>query len=197
MDSEFEDQSRKCSSLKDLRNAATRYPDFQSTALDSVSHVKLLLLKLFERLELKENKFQGFCPASSSEIDKLWAQLQDIDSTILPNDSMTKAAIEKKTDLKRLIQHSCVQRHYFFVIKKCGSTACTINFANPRDFYRRCLALSTVFQIQYLVRTVITNPLIMFWAPKQTILTAHLFKRRHTETEDPSFHSKHPACQEH
>ncbi len=126
MDSEFEAQSGKCSSLKDLRDVASRYPDFQSSALDSVSHVKVLLLKLFERLDLKGKKFEGFCPASSSDIDELWAQLQEtVDSTITPDVSMTKAVAKRKPDLTRFIEHCCVRRHYFFVVKKCGSTVCT------------------------------------------------------------------------
>lgn len=55
MDSEFEAESAKCNSLKYLRNAASHYPDFQATALDSVSHVKVLLLRK-AGAERKEDK---------------------------------------------------------------------------------------------------------------------------------------------
>ena len=51
--------------LVGLKDATGHYPDLQSTALDSVSHVKVLLLKLLERLELIGH------PASSSELNEL------------------------------------------------------------------------------------------------------------------------------
>ena len=65
----------------------------------------------------------------------------------------------RKSELKKFIQHCCVHQHYFFVVKKCGCTICN----TPT---RRCWALSRVSQIQYLLRTVITNPSVTVWAPK-------------------------------
>ena len=52
-DAEFEAQAAKCNSLTALREAAERMPNFRSSALDSVAHVKSLLVMLLERLELK------------------------------------------------------------------------------------------------------------------------------------------------
>ena len=43
-------------SLAALCEAAERTPGFRSSALDSVAHVKSLLVMLLERLELKGNK---------------------------------------------------------------------------------------------------------------------------------------------
>ena len=57
MDDEFEKTAQRCKSLKDLRKKATESADFKSMAIDSVSHVKSLLARLFGRLELKEEKF--------------------------------------------------------------------------------------------------------------------------------------------
>ena len=126
MDSTFEAESAKCKNLKDLRSAANRSPEFQSSAFDSVSPVKVLLCKLFERLELKGKKFQGFVPASSSDIDELWSQAQEIDSTLGPDIPLTKATAKLKPELVKWIEHCCLQRHYFFEIKKCGISTCTI-----------------------------------------------------------------------
>ena len=42
MDDEFE-EAHRCNSLKDLRAAAVRNPNFSSTICDSMSHPKVLL----------------------------------------------------------------------------------------------------------------------------------------------------------
>ena len=52
-DTEFEAQAAKCNSLAALHEAAERTPGFRSSPLDSVAHVKSLLVMLLERLELK------------------------------------------------------------------------------------------------------------------------------------------------
>ena len=50
MDDLFEGEASKCNSLKELRDAASWKPDFRDTALDSVSHVKVMLTQIFKRL---------------------------------------------------------------------------------------------------------------------------------------------------
>ena len=53
-DDEFEAEAKKCTSLTTLRDAAKRQPEFRTAALDSIAHVKLLLVMLLERLEVSK-----------------------------------------------------------------------------------------------------------------------------------------------
>jgi len=49
-DDELEAEADKCKSLATLRDAAKRRPEFRAAALDSIAHVKSLLVMLLERL---------------------------------------------------------------------------------------------------------------------------------------------------
>ena len=68
MDDNLESEASKCKSLKELRDAAKRKPCFQEEAIDSVSHVKVLLTQIFECLQLKGKKFTVFNAASPQSI---------------------------------------------------------------------------------------------------------------------------------
>ena len=67
MDDNFESEASKCKSLKELCEATKRRPGFQD-AIDSVSHVKVLLTQIFERLQLKGKNFTVFNAASPQSI---------------------------------------------------------------------------------------------------------------------------------
>ena len=63
-DDEFEAEAERCNSLATLHDAVKRRPEFKAAALDSIAHVKSLLVMLLERLELKDKKFSSFPSAS-------------------------------------------------------------------------------------------------------------------------------------
>ena len=58
-DDEFEAETKKCTRLATLRDAAKRQPEFRTAALDSIAHVKSLLVMFLKRLELKVKKFSS------------------------------------------------------------------------------------------------------------------------------------------
>ena len=124
--SDFEAEAAKCNSLAALRGATQRMPNFRAEALDSIAHVKSLLVMLLQRLELKEKKFSPFFPATEEQIDLMWQELLKIDSTLKKDESLTKKELASKEDLKVFIEHCCTVRHYTFQIKKCGSLTCSI-----------------------------------------------------------------------
>ena len=126
MDEEFETEAAKCKSLRDLRDCSKRIPDFKSTALDTVAHVKSLLVMLLGRLELKGKKFSAFPAASETDIDSMWDELLAIDSTVERNESLTNKNITSKQGLAAFLEHCCTRHHYCFQIKKCGSDSCDI-----------------------------------------------------------------------
>ena len=125
-DDEFEAEADKCKSLATLRDAAKRRPEFRAAALDSIAHVKSLLVMLLERLELKGKKFSSFPSASEQDIDSMWEVIQEIDSTIEKDESLTKKNLSSKQDLSAFMKHCCVSQHYSFQIKKCGSESCSV-----------------------------------------------------------------------
>ena len=64
MDSEMETIVGKCNSVAEIHAASEKNPDILSAVIDSVSHVKVLLAKITERLELKGKTFLPFNSAS-------------------------------------------------------------------------------------------------------------------------------------
>ena len=73
MDHSYEAEAANCNSLSTLRKTAERIAGFDAAILDSIAPVKCLLVKLLERLELKEKKFLSYPAASESEIAELWS----------------------------------------------------------------------------------------------------------------------------
>ena len=125
-DDEFEKEAAKCNSLTSLRETAKKDPNFKSAAIDSLSHVKSLLVQVLRRLKLKDKTFTPFFPASEIDTDTLWNEAIRVDSTLNREESITTKKLPGKKDLNAFLQHCCTRRHYSFQIKKCGSDSCTI-----------------------------------------------------------------------
>ena len=68
VDDDFETEAQKCNNLKDLRAVASRQPDFSSTVCDSVSHTKVLLTQIIQRLKLKGENLAVSTAASTEMI---------------------------------------------------------------------------------------------------------------------------------
>ena len=83
-------------SLATLRDAPERLTDFRSKALDSVAHVKSLLVMLCQRLELKGKKFSSFCSATEAEIESMWEEILIVDSSLKKDESITKKTLPSK-----------------------------------------------------------------------------------------------------
>lgn len=145
-DDDFEAEAEKCSSLAALREAAKKRPEFKSQALDSIAHVKSLLVMLLERLELKGKQFFSFPTASDHEIDSMWEVVQEIDATIDKNESLTKKTLSSKHELRDYLSHCCRVRHYSFQIKRCGTDSCAL--CGPIRLPRAVLTHYTSCQIR-------------------------------------------------
>ena len=112
-DTGFEAEAAKCKSVIALCEAAVCVPNFRS-ALDSVAHVKSLLVMLLERLELKGKKFSSFAPSTEDDIDSMWSELLIVDSTLQKDESLTKKNLPSKQGLMAFLKHCCTRRHYSF-----------------------------------------------------------------------------------
>ena len=87
-------------------------PNFRSSALDSIAHVKSLLTMLFERLELKNQKLYSFASCTESEIESMWNELLAVDSFLRKDESVSKKSIASKPALAAFLQDCCIRRHY-------------------------------------------------------------------------------------
>ena len=99
--------------------------------------VKILLADLFQRLELKK-KFEVGVAASDSDIEEMWENVTAIDPSVDPRETLNKGNLSSKPHLVNFLYHCCRQRHYFFEIKKCGESSCTIckPVRLPDDIFR-------------------------------------------------------------
>ena len=80
MDSAFEAEVKKYSSLALLCDVARRVVDFKIAALDNIAHVKSLLVMLF-RAQRKEILY--VFSSSEDDLDLMWSEVQKFDSTLL------------------------------------------------------------------------------------------------------------------
>ena len=125
-DADFEAEVAKCNSLVALRDAADRVPNFRSSALDSMAHVKSFLTMLLGRLELKRKQFSSYASCTEVDIDSMWSELSAVDSSLKKDESMSKKSLPSKHGLVAFLNHCCTCRHYSFQIKKCGSDTCNM-----------------------------------------------------------------------
>ena len=128
-DAEYEKVAERCKNLSDLRAAAEKNKEFKATTLDSIAPVKVLLTQLCNRLQLKEENFTPVAAAAEESIEELWDSVQEVEPSLVLGESLRKEHLPHKDKLKRLMEHCCVRRHYFFVVKKCGSSTC--EFCKP------------------------------------------------------------------
>ena len=88
--------------------------------LDAVEPIKVLLNRITARLQMKEKKFTLGTPAASDELDDLW-------KCLFINSEFTLQHGDKRLT-KEFTAHCCCYRDYFFEVKKCGDSSCTICF---------------------------------------------------------------------
>ena len=58
---------------------AEQKPDLESSVVDSIATVKILLSDMARQLELKQKKFKVFTAANADELDLFWTALLAID----------------------------------------------------------------------------------------------------------------------
>ena len=127
-----------CNNLSQLRKAAERTPEIRSAVLDSIEPVKILLSTVFQRLELKGQKFTMFSPASEEDLIHMWSALTTVDSTLECGKVYRMGGLKDLPKLSKYLSHCCQSRHYSFSIRKCGEASCMIcrPVRMPMDIFR-------------------------------------------------------------
>ena len=126
MDDVYESAIANCNSMTQLRKVVEKNHSVKDGTLDSVSPVKVLMSCVFQRLELKGQKFQCFTAATEADIEEFWLSLKSVDASVTPEEKWVKALLPQHPKIKEFIEHCCQLRHYSFCIKKCGKIDCAI-----------------------------------------------------------------------
>jgi hypothetical protein len=126
MPQQFEEETSKCCTLKEIRRIACRVEGFSAAVQDSLSPVKILLSDILCRLQFNDSFLKMFSASSPSEISDFWSALLAIDSTLKEDIQYTKKKFSECTSALQFIDHCCCSSHYAFDILKCGKSDCTI-----------------------------------------------------------------------
>ena len=125
METKLEKAIENCNSLKAIREAASRNPKLKDALKDSLEPVIVLLSSLFQRLKLKGEPFAVFTSATSDDLERLQAVLEQVQPDI-NLENVSKKTLPSLPRLQCFLDHCCQSRHYSFCIIKCGSTDCSI-----------------------------------------------------------------------
>lgn len=122
MPEELEKEVGKCNSLSELRkNLEGR----QSAINDSLSPVKVLLSRIFNRLKLNDRHFSVFSSAIDTELSDFWSAILALDST-LTETVYRKDTLNCHEKICTFINHCCQCSHYSFDGLKCGEPSCLL-----------------------------------------------------------------------
>lgn len=110
-----------CNSVKSIREVCESSGELQAALADSIQSTKCLLETLLSRLKLKGIPFQVFHAASAVDMDTQWNHLLKIEPLLTKGDT-NASVIPLRPGLKQFLNHCCMDRRYFFSIKKCGSS---------------------------------------------------------------------------
>ena len=111
--------------MEDIRKAASSNSGFQSSFIDSLQNTITLLTATLSRLNLKEKPLTLQAACSEEEIEQVWQNVLQIDSTLQKTDTQ-KRCLKSRPALQSFMEHCCIERRYFFCIKKCGKEDCDI-----------------------------------------------------------------------
>ena len=120
MSAEMEKAISSCSSMSDLRLAASKKEGLHDALKASLHEVTDVITNRFKRLKLKAENVQVFPPASQQSIDDLFACVKAVDDTIKVSDT-TKKELEKRKAYSAFMSSHTRQRQYMFQYKKCDN----------------------------------------------------------------------------
>ena len=120
----YEQEVSKCNTLSEIRRIGSRIEGFEAAVQDSLSPVKILVSKVFFRLQFNERCIEVFASATASEISDFWGALIAVDATLREDIKYTKKTFADYPAAIEFIRHCCQVTHYAFDIVKCGSSTC-------------------------------------------------------------------------
>ncbi len=138
---------KSCSSMAEIRKQAASNPSLKSAVADSLEPVISLVQNRFQRLSLKEEKFEIGDTATEDDIECLWSFADMIDSELSMSNT-TKKGISKATRFLKFVDSHCHIRPYALQMKKCEDRTCC---ASPR------LPSETISSVHWLPDPTLTS----------------------------------------
>lgn len=114
---------KSCNSMSAIRKEADSKSLLKEAVGASLAPVISLVENRFERLSLKENKFEIGQTATNDDIECLWSFADMIDSQLSMSNTTKKEISNAKAFLKFFESH-CHLRKYSFQVKKCEDRTC-------------------------------------------------------------------------
>ena len=130
MPEELEKCASDVSTLSELRGLASSKPEFKAAYLRSMQPVIDLLNNRFTRTKLKESPLSTYTGANESEIQEMFDEVLQIDTT-LQADKLVQKELKKAEGWKLFVTKHCKCSHYYFQVMKCTSSLCLYCQSNP------------------------------------------------------------------
>ena len=120
----FEKKLGNCSGVNDVRTLISENAEKNTKLLrDSCQPCLDLIKSSFERLSLKGDQFEVQDYVLDDSVDAFFEEIS-LDTELSPKD--TVEMLPKRPKLNTLLKHSTKQCTYFFSIKKCGESNCSL-----------------------------------------------------------------------
>ena len=123
MDEDKEKLAKSCTTMADLRSAASKHEGFKEAYIDSMAGVINAISARFEQLELKGVPVSVQEPASDESISRLFEHAKSLDSS-LKMLALQKADIAKASKYCSFRDRHTRATHYTFQIRKCVEDPC-------------------------------------------------------------------------
>ena len=99
-------------------------PNFGSSALDRMAHVKSPLAMLFQDWSVSKGSSTLSVPCTETDVDTMWNELLAVEYTPSKDEFPLNESISSKHGVAAFLTHCCKYRHYSFQIKNCSSETC-------------------------------------------------------------------------
>ena len=125
MSDEMEKAIQSANSMADVRIVATRTQGLKASFCASVKPAINLLKEALSRLSLKDKSFEMMDSPSEADLDALFTSIHKIDPGV-ERTHTEKRQLANVPGLSAFLDHCCQTRHYFFAIRICGKSDCTM-----------------------------------------------------------------------
>ena len=125
MSDDMEKAIQSANSMADVRTVATKTQGLKASYSASVKPAINLLKEVLSRLSLKGKSFEVMDSPSEADLDTLFDSIHKIDPGV-ERTRTEKRQLGNLPGLSAFLDHCCQVRHYFFAIRKCGKSDCTM-----------------------------------------------------------------------
>ena len=106
MDKESEKVMKNKKNVKAVRDVIKSHPEMKSKVEGSLKPVTDLLDERFQQMKLKERQFKSAAVATDNEMESMFEEFKNVDSSIQP-DSLRSKGLTKAKDYQAFMEAHC------------------------------------------------------------------------------------------